>query len=85
MLGFKRPAPKYVFMTWVFDGFMITSEPNWRDESAIVGLWGDRVQYCVWLGEKQGGKWWGWKLCTYAHSSPGVVLQLKNVWRTSVP
>jgi len=62
---------------------MRTTKPGRRDGSAIVSLWGDWIQGGMGLGEKQGGKWQGWKLCAFVHSSSGVILQLKKAWRTS--
>lgn len=51
----KRPGSKYVFITLVFDGLMRTTEPGWREESAVVFLWGDRIQYSMWLGRSKVG------------------------------
>lgn len=83
MPGSKRPGSKYAFITFVFDGVMRTPEPGRRNESPIVFLWGDQIQYSMWFSEKQGGKWQGWKLCAFVRSSSGVIWQLKKAWRTS--
>lgn len=82
MLGFRRPGSKYAFMTSVFDGVIRTPEQGRRDESAIASLWDNWLQTaCGWGRSKVGNGAGG--SCSFAHSSSGVFLQLKNVWRTS--